>query len=53
MSLTGLVGAVQFPPELLGEPGRRMIVMLPDQLPGVHRFTLAHELGHIVLGHTG
>lgn len=46
--LHGAVGALQ----LASEDGR-VILLMPDQPPAIRRHTLAHELGHILLGHEG
>lgn len=47
------VGAFQFLQTAPQGDDRIFVCMLPDQLPQRRRFAMAHELGHILLGHTG
>lgn len=48
LTMTGSIAALQFTLE-----DSRLVLLMPDQIPAARRFTLAHELGHIVLGHEG
>ncbi len=50
MDFYGKVGALKIDGERDGSP-MTGVCLLPGQLPVEQRFTLAHELGHILLGH--